>query len=234
MAEIRSEVKGGVGTITLDRPDKKNALSIRLREALTACLAQWEKNDDVTVVVIRGAGGTFSAGFDRTELLSTDPAVQKAVFASSKIYHRAVWHFPKPTIAAIEGYALGGGFDLAVLCDLRIGAETAQFGHPEIKFGAPPLATPLRWIVGDGWARDLCLSGRRIDGTTAFRIGLVTHLVPAAELNAKIDAVAQQLMEAPAETSSATKRFFTDGTGDDFETSFVREHDGVFQKAYGL
>ncbi len=234
MNEISTDVKGGVGTITLNRPEKKNALSIRLREELTACLGQWKTNPDVTVVVLRGAGGTFSAGFDRTELLSTEPNVQKAVFQSSKVYHRAVWSFPKPTIAAIEGYALGGGFDLAVLCDLRVGADNAQFGHPEIKFGAPPLTTPLRWIVGDGWARDLCLSGRRIDAATAFRIGLITHLVPVAELSAKVDAVAQQLMEAPAETLSATKGFFVDGAGEGFEPSFVREHDRVFETAYGL
>lgn len=234
MTEITASVKDGVGTITLNRPDKKNALSIRLRDELTACLERWQGQDDITVVVIRGAGGTFSAGFDRTELLSTEKPVQQAVYASSKRYHRAVWNFPKPIIAAVEGYALGGGFDLAVLCDVRVAADTAQFGHPEIKFGAPPLVTPLRWIVGDGWARDLCLSGRRIDAATAFRIGLVTHLVPPAELNAKLEAVALQLMEAPAEALAATKGFFTEGQGEGFEACFVREHDRVFEKAYSL
>ena len=94
------------------------------------------------------------------------------LLAPSSQYHRNVWNFPKPMIAAVNGPALGGGFDLATLCYLRIGSDSCAFAHPEIKFGAPPIITPLRWIIGEGLARDLCLTGRRILAPEAHRIGL--------------------------------------------------------------
>src|SRR6185312_7233654 len=84
--------------------------------------------------------------------------------------HLAVWHFPKPLVAAVNGPAMGGGMDLSVLCDCRIASSAAIFGHPEIKFGAAPLFTPLQWIVGLGNARELCLTGRRIDAAEALRM----------------------------------------------------------------
>jgi enoyl-CoA hydratase len=141
-----------------------------------------------------------------------------------------VWSFPKPTVAAVNGPALGGGFDLATLCDLRIAAREASFGHPEIKFGAPPLFTPLRWIVGDGIARDLCLTGRPIDSEEALRIGLVSRVVPADRLVDEALAVARQIAEAPQRTLEATKRYVSGNQGLGFEESFRIEHDDVFDK----
>ncbi|MBI3184427.1 MAG: enoyl-CoA hydratase/isomerase family protein [Myxococcales bacterium] len=233
-AEILAEVSDRVGTVTLNRPAKKNALSIRLRDEVTACLEAWRDSPEVSAVIFRGAGGTFSSGFDRTELLSADKEVQREVYRSSRSYHLAVMSFPKPTIAALEGFALGGGFDLAVLCDVRLAAESAVFGHPEVKFGGPPLVSPLRRIVGEGWARDLCLSGRRIDSATAFRIGLVTHLVSSAELYPRALAVAREILEAPALALALTKRFFLEGQGASMEECFAREHDRTFELSYGL
>src|SRR5205807_1308730 len=144
----------------LNRPDKRNALSIQLRDGLSDQLDAWAHDDAVRVVVIVGAGPAFCAGFDLSEF--ADPSLSAQIAASSRRYHLAVWSFPKPTIAAVHGSTVAGGLDLATLCDLRIAADDAVFGHPEIKFGAPPLFTPMRWIVGDGRARELCLTGRRI------------------------------------------------------------------------
>ncbi|MHB8876378.1 MAG: enoyl-CoA hydratase/isomerase family protein [Myxococcaceae bacterium] len=228
--QISIAERDGVGTLTLNRPAKRNALSIRMREEITACLEAWKTGDAVSAVVIRGAGAGFCAGLDRDELLSDDPATRLAVYDSSKRYHRALMYFPKPVVAAIHGHALGGGFDLATLCDVRIAAEGTQLGHPEIKFGAPPFVTPLARISGEGWARDLCLSGRRIDAAEAFRIGLVTHLVSASELDARAEAVVRQILEAPLEALVSTKAFVLH----DAEAWFRREHDQTFEKMYGL
>jgi enoyl-CoA hydratase len=126
---------------------------------------------------------------------------------SSSQYHRDVWNFPKPTIAAVNGPALGGGFDLATLCDLRTGSDSCAFGHPEIKFGAPPIITPLRWIIGEGLARDLCLTGRRILAPEAHRIGLVSQVVEKGLLLEHTIGIGKSILESPPETLRFTKAY---------------------------
>jgi enoyl-CoA hydratase len=133
----------------------------------------------------------------------------------------------------VNGPALGGGFDLATLCDLRIASAEAVFGHPEIKFGAPPLFTPLRWIIGDGIARDLCLTGRRIDAEEALRIGLVSRVVAGASLLDEARGVARQMAEAPQRALEATKRYLAANQGFGFDDSFRIEHDDVFDNLLG-
>jgi enoyl-CoA hydratase len=216
----------GIATLTLNRPAKRNALSIALRDTLVQTLHQWQDDESVRVVVLTGAPPAFSAGFDLAEF--ADPALARTIRHSSTRYHRTVWSFPKPTVAAINGPALGGGFDLATLCDLRIAAPAASFGHPEIKFGAPPLFTPLRWLVGDGIARDLCLTGRRVDSEEALRIGLVSRVVEIDRLLDEAVAVARLIAEAPQRTLQVTKRYLTSNQGFGFEDSFRIEHDDVF------
>jgi enoyl-CoA hydratase/carnithine racemase len=224
---LRTEVsEDGIATVTLNRPDKRNALSIALRDALSETLRDWHDDASVRVVVFTGAPPAFSAGFDLGEF--QDPALARTIRHSSARYHRAVWSFPKPTVAAVNGHALGGGFDLATLCDLRLASTEASFGHPEIKFGAPPLFTPLRWLVGDGIARDLCLTGRRIDADEALRIGLVSRVVASDDLLEEARAVARQIAEAPQRTLQATKRYLSGNQGFGFEDSFRIEHDDVF------
>lgn len=224
---LNAEVAGdGVATLILNRPDKRNALSIALRDAVSDTLRAWVEDASVRVVVLTGAPPAFSAGFDLGEF--GDPALARTIRHSSSRYHRAVWSFPKPIVAAVNGPALGGGFDLATLCDLRLASPEAVFGHPEIKFGAPPLFTPLRWIVGDGIARDLCLTGRRIDADDALRIGLVSRVVESSGLLDEARAVARQIAEAPQRTLEATKRYLAANQGFGFEDSFRIEHDDVF------
>jgi enoyl-CoA hydratase len=225
---IRTSIDEGIAVLTLARPDKRNALSIALRSELMGALAGWREDKDVRVVVVAAEGAAFSAGFDLAEF--GQPELARTIRHNSTAYHRAIWGFPKPVIAAVNGPAMGGGFDLALLCDMRIASSAATFGHPEIKFGAPPLFTPLRWIVGDGLARDLCLTGRPIDAEEALRIGLVSRVVEPTALQDEALAVARQVAEAPQPALEATKRYLNGNQGFGFEESFRIEHDDVFDR----
>lgn len=227
---IRTEIGGdGVGTLVLCRPDKRNAISIAMRRELSACLSAWSDDDRVGAVVLSGEGAAFSAGFDLEEF--KEPERFQELFETSARYHRDVWHFPKPIIAAVNGPAMGGGFDLATLCDVRIGSARAAFGHPEIKLGAPPLYTPLRWIVGEGIARELCLTGRRINAAEAHRIGFVTEVVdePRDVVHRAVE-LARQILEAPGHAVRFAKRYFIANAGKGFEESFQLEHDKAFEE----
>ena len=218
----------GVGVITLNRPDKRNALSIRMRREISACLAGWRDDDRAAAVVITGHGHVFCAGFDLEEFRQTERHAE--LLDSSSQYHRDLWHFPKPVIAAINGPAVGGGFDLTTLCDIRLCSETAWFSHPEVKYGAPVMFTPFRWIVGEGIARELCLTGRRIDPQEALRIGLVNRVESADLLLDSALAMALSICEAPAATLRYAKQFFTGNSGKGFDESFEIEHDEAFRR----
>ena len=194
-----------VAVVTLNRPEKRNALNTTLRNELDRCLAELEANDEVSVVVVAASGPSFCAGFDTSEFADRDPEHVRAVGESSDRYHRRLASFPKPLVAAVNGPAMGGGFDLAVLCDVRIASESAAFAHPEIKFGAPSLFGPLREIVGGGLARDLCLTGRRIDAEEALRIGLVSKVVEPDLLLEVALATARTIAEAPPGTLKLIK-----------------------------
>ena len=223
-----TETQEKIGIITLNRPEKRNALSIEMRREISECLKTWEGSDEISVVIFVGAGKTFSAGFDLQEF--GQPEKLDEIFESSAQYHRDVWSFPKPTIAAVNGTSLGGGFDLATLCDMRICSESAVFGHPEVKFGAPPLFTPLRWIVGHGLARDLCLTGRRIDAAEAHRIGLVSEVVDDQSVLERAMGIGNTILEAPAEALRYTKGYLIGNCGHGFEESFRIEHDKAFKE----
>jgi enoyl-CoA hydratase len=215
----------GCGTITLNRPERRNAISILMRHEISACLAAWKDDYNVGCIIVTGAGKTFSAGFDLDEFKQVER--HDELLASSTRYHLDLWNFPKPTIAVINGPAMGGGFDLASFCDIRIAALSASFGHPEIKFGAPPLYTPLRRIVGDGYARDLCLTGRRIDAAEAMRIGLVSAVHEVEHLPEESGKLAAAILESPADALRYLKHTFVADCGS-FEESFALEHDRAF------
>lgn len=217
-----------IGVITLDRPDKRNAISIRMRQEISACLESWRESPAIGAVIFTGGGAAFSAGFDLDEF--RQPERFGELFETSSRYHRDVWNFPKPVIAAVNGPAMGGGFDLATFCDIRLCSDNASFGHPEVKFGAPPLFTPLRWIVGDGPARELCLTGRRIGSQEAHRIGLVSEVVEQDKLLERALQLASTILEAPVATLRFTKRYFSESGGRGFEESFRIEHDRAFQE----
>jgi len=217
-----------IGVIFLNRPELRNAISIQMRREISACLNEWKDDVGVGVVVFSGTGTAFTAGFDLKEF--RNPELFDELFHSSSHYHRDVWKFPKPTIAAVNGPAMAGGFDLAKLCDIRICAPSAIFGHPEIKFGVPTLFTPLRWIVGEGLARDLCLTGRNIGAEEALAMGLVSAIVDDSHLLQHAIEIGTTILEAPLETLRIQKEMIIDASGRTFEESFSIEHDEVFQK----
>src|SRR3954453_2962650 len=161
----------GISLLTLDRPDKRNALSTELRDYGNSLLADLAADESVCVLVVTGAGNVFSAGFDLKEFDAAfaDEAFAARLWASSDEWHRRWIEFPVPTIAAVNGAAIAGGFDVAVMCDLRVVADTATFAHPEIRFG-DVVYGPLHDLVGGSVARDLCFTGRRIDGAEAHRL----------------------------------------------------------------
>jgi enoyl-CoA hydratase/carnithine racemase len=184
----------GVAVLALERPDKRNALSIALRDEMSDALDQLAGDDALRALIVTGAGKTFSAGFDLDEF--TRPDIADALWASSDRWHRTVLTFPLPTIAAVNGPALGGGFDLAVMCDLRVASDTARFAHPEHRF-SQVIYGPLHDLVGGARARDLVLTGRTVDAATAETLGLVTRVVPGDALAAEAHAIATEIAAAP-------------------------------------
>jgi enoyl-CoA hydratase len=193
-------------TITLDRPEKKNALSAHLRDEVTDALEALADDERIASVVITGAGDVFSAGFDLGEFTRAgeDPDFGRELWASSDRFHHRLLTFPLPLVAAVNGPALAGGFDLAVCCDVRIAADTARFAHPEFTFG-DIVYSPLHEIVGGAVARDLCLTGRPIDAAEAHRLQLVSAVVPRAELTAKVAEVTDRVAGAPRSVLLRTK-----------------------------
>lgn len=193
-------------TVTLARPEKKNALSARLRDEVTEALAGLADHERLKSVVITGAGDVFSAGFDLGEFTraAEDAEFGRELWASSDRFHHALLTFPLPLVAAVNGPALAGGFDLAVCCDLRFAADTARFAHPEFSFG-DVVYSPLHELVGGAVARDLCLTGRSIDAPEALRLGVVTDVVPRDELAAKVAEVADRIAGAPRAMLLRTK-----------------------------
>ena len=224
---IQIAIEDGVGQLTLARPERRNALSTSMMRAITDGLGALAGDDRVAVVALTGEGSSFCAGLDRQEMQSDDRATREAIYGASRDFHRAVVGFPKPLIAAVDGHALGTGFDLAVLCDVRIATTRATFGHPEILLGGVPLFTPLKMVVGDGWARRLCLDSTPIDAAMAERIGLVVEVVEPAELTKRAGEIARSISRAPNGVLRETKALF--GAHPDPEAWLVTDHDQVFE-----
>jgi enoyl-CoA hydratase len=203
LVQVSSAVDG-VATVTLNRPEKKNALSIALRDEMSDALDALAVDDRVRAVILTGAGSVFSAGFDLSEFADPDPEHQRRLWASSDRYHHTVLCFPLPLVAAVNGAALAGGFDLAVMCDLRVASHSAFFAHVEHTFG-DVVYRPLRELVGASVARDLVLTGRRIEAGEALAVGLVNRVVAIDDLLDAATAVAAEIALAPREVLIRTK-----------------------------
>jgi enoyl-CoA hydratase len=184
----------GVAVLTLTRPGRKNALSIALRDEMSDALDRLAIDDACRALVIIGEGDVFSAGFDLDEFARPD--LSDELWASSDRWHRTLMEFPLPMVAAVNGAAYGGGFDLATMCDLRVAATTARFAHPEHSF-SQVVYGPLHDLVGGSIARDLALTGRRIDAEEAQRLGVVNRIVDQGDLLAEARAVATEIALAP-------------------------------------
>jgi enoyl-CoA hydratase/carnithine racemase len=202
---VVSGVVDGVATITLNRPEKRNALSIAVRDLVSDALDELAAIEELRCVVLTGAGAVFCAGFDLAEFRVEDPGFQTKLWASSDRFHRTVLCFPLPLVASLNGPALAGGFDLAVMCDLRIASDTTRFAHPEQAW-SQIVYGPLEALVGGGMARDLCFTGREIDAAEALRIGLVSAVVEPGELAAETARFTGAIAGAPRAALMSTKR----------------------------
>ncbi len=192
-----SEPVDGVVTLTLKRPEKRNALSIAVRDEATNTLGHLQRNPHVKVVVVTGAGDVFSAGFDLDEFQRiNDPEFADRLWTSSDRFHRAFLDFPLPTVAAVNGPAIAGGFDLAVMCDLRVAVESAYFEHPEHTF-TEVVFGPLHDLVGGAVARELVFTGRRVDAREALALRLVSRVTPDGELDDAVQGITDRIIRAP-------------------------------------
>lgn len=179
------DVADRIATITVNRPDKLNALNDALMTELGSAIDEAIESDDVGGVLLTGAGRAFVAGADISEMVNEDALSMKARAELGQRTFRRFETAPKPTIAAVNGFALGGGCELAMACHIRIASEAAKFGQPEVKLGIVPGyggTQRLPRLVGKGRALQLLLTGDMIDAAEAYRIGLVNRIVPATEL----------------------------------------------------
>jgi enoyl-CoA hydratase/carnithine racemase len=222
---VRLEVADRVGTIRLDRP-KMNALNVQVQEEVRAAAAEATERDDVRAVVIYGGEKVFAAGADIKEM--ADMSYQDMVKRSGALQSSftAVARIPKPVVAAVTGYALGGGCELALCADYRIAADDATLGQPEILLGVIPGAggtQRLTRLVGPSRAKDLIFTGRFVKAEEALAIGLVDRVVPAADVYAEAVAWAGQFSGAAAYALRAAKESIDRGVELDLDSGLEIE-----------
>ncbi len=221
-APLRVALEDGVLTLTLDRPDKRNALSMAMVDALHAALERADLDAEVRVVVLRGAGRDFCAGADLQELLASADQTpienEAAALRLGGLFGR-MRSLPKPVVAGVQGRALAGGAGLAIACDLTIAGAGAQFGFPEIQRGFVPamVMTPLRRAVGEKRALDLVLTGTVLPAAAALAAGLIARVVADDELEREVAALAAALVMASGTALALTKRLFYQLDGMSFD-----------------
>jgi enoyl-CoA hydratase/carnithine racemase len=222
---VRLEVDGGIGTIRLDRPPM-NALSRQVQEEIRSAAQQAADRAEVRAVIVYGGEKVFAAGADIKEM-ATMPAAEMAAQAgaiSSSL--SVVADIPKPTVAAITGFALGGGYELALCCDWRIAADNATVGQPEILLGIIPGAggtQRLPRLIGTARAKDLIYTGRFVEADEALRIGLVDEVVAPDEVYAAAQRWAERFVAGPARALAAAKAAIDDGLDVDLSNGLLLE-----------
>ena len=199
------EKRDGYALLTLDHPEKRNALSMELRERLALALRALAEDDEVACIVVTGAGSAFCSGMDTTEF-GGDRAHRERLAAVSIASFSALGGFPKPALAAVNGPAIAGGFALALLCDIRVGSETARFGFAELPRGIPPAYAAARAALPAALARELCLTGRVLEARDALELGVVSSLHPPEELLPHARELAARIAAAPRFATMHTKR----------------------------
>src|SRR3954470_21991180 len=200
---LSAQTADGVRTLTLRRPEKRNALTLELRLRLAEELRAAGEADEVAATIVTGEGTAFCAGFDVTQF-GGDDANRRAIVETTGTFFDALVEHPKPLIAAVNGPAVGGGFALALLCDLRVASETATFGFSQVRRGIPPSYAAARAVLSPALALELCLTGRMLDAREAFAVGLVSAVVPGEELLARARTTASEL--APTNVTALVKR----------------------------
>jgi len=222
---VRLEVEAGIGTIRIDRPPM-NALNIEVQEGLRAAAAEASERRDVSAVIVYGGEKVFAAGADIKEMAAmsyTDMVERSGALQSA---FTAVARIPKPTVAAVTGYALGGGCELALACDFRVAGDNARLGQPEILLGLIPGAggtQRLARLVGPARAKELIFSGRFVAADEALRIGLVDEVVDAADVLAAARRRVESYVGGPAFALRAAKEAIDRGVEVDLDTGLEIE-----------
>jgi enoyl-CoA hydratase/carnithine racemase len=222
---VRLEVADGVGTIRLDRP-KMNAISLQVQAELRSACAEATERDDVRAVVVYGGERLFAAGNDVAEMAEMSYADMVKATRGVSQAATAIADIPKPTVAAVTGYALGGGCELTLACDIRIAAENATFGQPEVLLGIIPGAggtQRLARLVGPSKAKDMIFTGRFVKADEALAMGLVDKIVPAEEVYTEAVAWASQFTGAAALALRAAKECIDRGLEVDITTGLSIE-----------
>jgi enoyl-CoA hydratase/carnithine racemase len=216
----------GVLQLTLNRPEKLNAITDAMLDRLIGGIAEAERDDAIRAVVLSGSGRAFSAGADVGTLAAMDAGRFQATIARFMTLARAMHDARKPVVAAVQGPAMAGGFELAVLAHVRIAAEDARFGLPDTALGLSP-TSGMTWLlprlIGWGRAVDLTLSGRVIDAAEAERIGLVARVVAADGLLDAALSYAEAIAAAPVTGVALTQQLYAESTGGSFADATRRE-----------
>jgi methylglutaconyl-CoA hydratase len=231
---IQLAIDSGVATITLNRPDKRNAISYDLIEDLLGALNAIVKSSAL-ILILTGAGKAFCSGMDLDNLKAlSGRSPEQSVKDSETMARlfRSLYDFPKPTIAAVNGAAVAGGCGLATLCDFTLAVPEAKFGYTEVRIGFVPaiVSTFLLRQIGEKHARDLLLTGRIIDAEEAHRMGLVNEVVAADRLMPRAQELAAQLMENSPASLTSTKRLLSDYARQELDAQIraaVRENAGI-------
>ncbi|MFK0021667.1 enoyl-CoA hydratase/isomerase family protein [Streptomyces sp. NPDC090798] len=222
---VHLEVAEGVGTLRLDRPPM-NALDVATQDRLKELAEEATRREDVRAVVIYGGEKVFAAGADIKEMQAMDHAAMVVRSRGLQDSFSAVARIPKPVVAAVTGYALGGGCELALCADFRIAADNAKLGQPEILLGLIPGAggtQRLSRLIGPSKAKDLIFTGRMVRADEALSLGLVDRVVPADEVYAQAHAWAAKLAQGPALALRAAKESIDAGLETDLETGLAIE-----------
>ncbi|HLE48149.1 MAG TPA: enoyl-CoA hydratase/isomerase family protein [Candidatus Thermoplasmatota archaeon] len=207
---VLAATRGNVRILTFNRPDRSNCFSPDLVDGLEAELRRCERDEAVNVVVLTGSGRTFCAGLDLKHLASLRAADRRAYLSKVLELFRLVWRLPQPVVAAVNGAAVAGGFDLSVFCDVRLASEEAIFAQTEVLIGVNPIPTLLHRIVGLGHAKELGMTASRISAAEAHRIGLVNHVYPANAFVERSLGFATTLASRPRGAVVETKRITRD------------------------
>jgi enoyl-CoA hydratase len=215
---VRYDTDEKVGIITLDRADKLNAINSVMKDQIIATFARADKEPTTSVIVLRANGRSFSAGFDighspdrGKDSGAADPNAWDAMLHRSLDFGLAPWSATKPVIASVQGHVLGGGCELAMMCDLTIAADDARFGEPEVRFSHLGPLMVMPWFIGLKRARELLFFGDMIDAKTALDFGMVNRIVPAAELRVATMKYAKRLSLISPEALRWGKRVINRG-----------------------
>lgn len=205
---VETKIEDGIGWITLNRPRKLNALSAEVVAAAHEAVTTMEKDDAVKVIVLRGAGGNFSVGYDiaqEVEMGLSRPEDWHAALTNNVGLSMAVFSCTKPTIGAVDGWCLAGACELAMACDMIIATDRAKFGEPEIRFGSGPVTLLMPFILGQKKTMELLLTGDTIGAKEALDAGLVNRVVPSEDLETSVERLAQKIALTPLVVLRLTK-----------------------------